>query len=137
MVILGAVSNALMITQPIKELSTGVKNIAAGNFKQRIDLPLSGELGELIFSFNEMAEKLESYDEQNIDELTAEKAKLETLVSTIADGAVLLDADLQVILVNPTARRIFFEPRSPGLEDVRAGRVGGAGERAHRRRAAR
>ncbi|MBA2750539.1 MAG: HAMP domain-containing protein, partial [Tatlockia sp.] len=107
MVILGAVSNALMITQPIKELSTGVKNIAAGNFKQRIDLPLSGELGELIFSFNEMAEKLESYDEQNIDELTAEKAKLETLVSTIADGAVLLDADLQVILVNPTARRIF------------------------------
>ncbi len=107
MVILGAVSNALMITQPIKELSTGVKNIAAGNFKQRIDLPLSGELGELIFSFNEMAERLESYDEQNIDELTAEKAKLETLVSTIADGAVLLDADLQVILVNPTARRIF------------------------------
>jgi two-component system, OmpR family, sensor histidine kinase NblS len=107
MVILGAVSNALMITQPIKELSTGVKNIAAGNFKQRIDLPLSGELGELIFSFNEMAEKLESYDEQNIDELTAEKAKLETLVSTIADGAVLLDADLQVILVNPTARRIL------------------------------
>jgi two-component system, OmpR family, sensor histidine kinase NblS len=107
MVILGAVSNALMITQPIKELSTGVKNIAAGNFKQRIDLPLSGELGELIFSFNEMAERLESYDEQNIDELTAEKAKLETLVSTIADGAVLIDADLQVILVNPTARRIF------------------------------
>ncbi len=107
MVILGAVSNALMITQPIKELLTGVKNIAAGNFKQRIDLPLSGELGELIFSFNEMAEKLESYDEQNIDELTAEKAKLETLVSTIADGAVLLDADLQVILVNPTAKRIF------------------------------
>lgn len=119
MVILGAVSNALMITQPIKELSTGVKNIAAGNFKQRIDLPLSGELGELIFSFNEMAEKLESYDEQNIDELMAEKAKLETLVSTIADGAVLLDADLQVILVNPTARRIFgWETAEVGGKNV-------------------
>ncbi|MCY7321500.1 MAG: PAS domain-containing sensor histidine kinase, partial [Phormidesmis sp. CAN_BIN36] len=35
------------------------------------------------------------------------KAKLETLVSSIADGAVLLDTDLQVVLVNPTARRIF------------------------------
>jgi two-component system sensor histidine kinase NblS len=54
-----------------------------------------------------MAEKLESYEEQNIEELTAEKAKLETLVSTIADGALLLDANLQVILVNPTGRRIF------------------------------
>lgn len=107
MVILGAVFNALTITQPIKELLVGVKNIAAGNFKQRIDLPLGGELGELIFSFNEMAERLERYEEQNIEEMTAEKAKLETLVSTIADGAILLDTQLKLLLVNPTARRLF------------------------------
>ena len=107
MVILGAVFNALTITKPIKELLEGVRNIAAGNFKQRINLPLGGELKDLISSFNEMAERLESYDEQNIEELTAEKAKLETLVSTIADGAILLDTNMQVILVNPTARRIF------------------------------
>ncbi len=107
MVILGAVFNALMITKPIKELLVGVKNIAAGNFKQRIDLPQEGELGELISSFNEMAERLERYEEQNIEELTAEKAKLETLVSTIADGAVLIDTSMQVVLVNTTARRMF------------------------------
>ena len=107
MVILGGVFNALTITQPIKELLMGVKNIAAGNFKQRIDLPLGGELGELIANFNEMAEKLERYEEQNIEELTAEKAKLETLVATIADGAILLDSQLQMVLVNPTARRMF------------------------------
>ena len=70
-------------------------------------MPFGGELGELILSFNEMAEKLERYEEQNIEELTAEKAKLETLVSTIADGAVLLDTDLHVVLVNTTARRFL------------------------------
>ncbi|MBD2597420.1 HAMP domain-containing protein [Nostoc spongiaeforme FACHB-130] len=107
MVILAGVINALTITKPIKELLVGVKQIATGNFKQRIDLPLGGELGELILSFNDMAERLERYEEQNIEELTAEKAKLETLVSTIADGAVLIDNNMQVILVNPTARRIF------------------------------
>ncbi|MDJ0578770.1 two-component system sensor histidine kinase NblS [Crocosphaera sp.] len=107
MVILGAVFNALTITLPIKELLVGVKNIAAGNFKQRINLPFGGELGELIFSFNEMAKRLERYEEQNIEELTAEKAKLDTLVSTIVDGAILLDADLNLLLVNPTARRMF------------------------------
>ena len=107
MVILAGVVNALTITKPIKELLAGVKQIAAGNFQQRIDLPLGGELGGLILSFNDMAERLESYEEQNIEELTAEKAKLETLVSTIADGAVLIDNNMQVILVNPTARRIF------------------------------
>ncbi|AUC61836.1 two-component system, OmpR family, sensor histidine kinase NblS [Cyanobacterium sp. HL-69] len=107
MVILGGVFNALTITQPIKELLLGVKNIAAGNFKQRIDLPLGGELGELILSFNEMAERLETFEEQNIEELTAEKAKLETLVSTIADGAILLDSQLKLVLVNPTANKMF------------------------------
>lgn len=107
MVILGVVLNALTITSPIKELLVGVKNIAAGNFKQRIDLPLGGELGELIYNFNEMAERLERYEEQNIEELTSEKAKLETLVSTIADGAILLDTNLSTILVNPTAKHIF------------------------------
>ena len=107
MVILGNVFNALMITKPIKELLVGVKNIAAKNFKQRIDLPLRGELGELIAGFNDMAERLEKYEEQNIEELTAEKAKLETLVSTIADGAVLIDTDMRVMLINPTARRMF------------------------------
>jgi two-component system sensor histidine kinase NblS len=107
MVILGAASNAVTITKPIKELVAGVQSIAGGNFKQRIDLPFGGELGELIRSFNNMAIRLESYEEQNIEELTAEKAKLETLVSTIADGALLLDADMKVILANPAAIAIL------------------------------
>ncbi|MEM1367495.1 MAG: HAMP domain-containing protein, partial [Cyanobacteria bacterium P01_H01_bin.15] len=107
MVILGAVFNALVITRPIRELLVGVKNIAAGNFKQRIDLTVGRELRELIDSFNDMAERLSNYEEQNIEELTAEKTKLETLVETIADGAILLDAKLKVLLVNPTAKRMF------------------------------
>ncbi|MBE9011136.1 HAMP domain-containing protein [Pseudanabaenaceae cyanobacterium LEGE 13415] len=109
MVILGAVFNALQITKPIRELVIGVRNIAKGNFKQRVDLPVGAgvELSELIASFNDMAERLERYEEQNIEELTAEKAKLETLISTIADGAVLLDANMQIVLANPTARKIF------------------------------
>jgi two-component system sensor histidine kinase NblS len=107
MVILGAASNVVTITRPLKELVVGVQSIASGNFKQRIDLPFGGELGELIRSFNDMAKRLESYEEQNIEELTAEKAKLEALVSAIADGAILLDSDLKVILANPAAIKIL------------------------------
>nr|YP_009237490.1 hypothetical protein [Wildemania schizophylla]AKS28537.1 hypothetical protein [Wildemania schizophylla] len=107
MVILGAAFNAFTITRPIRELLTGVKNIASGDFQQRINLPFGGELGALIFNFNEMAERLEKYEEQNVEKLTSEKAKLETLVSTIADGAILLDKDLRVILVNRTAIENF------------------------------
>jgi two-component system, OmpR family, sensor histidine kinase NblS len=108
--ILGAVFNALTITQPIKELVQGVKGIATGNFKQRILLPFGGELGQLIKSFNLMAERLQRYEEQNIDKITAEKAKLESLLTTIADGAVLLDRDLNILLANPAALHIFNWP---------------------------
>lgn len=107
MVILGAASNAVTITRPLRELVAGVQNIASGNFKQRIDLPFGGELGELIRSFNEMAQRLKTYEEQNIEELTAQKAKLETLVSTIADGALLLDSDMRIVLANPAAIKIM------------------------------
>ena len=107
MVILGAASNAITITRPLRELVVGVRNIASGNFKQRIDLPFGGELGELIRSFNDMAQRLKKYEEQNIEELTAEKAKLETLVSTIADGALLLDSDMRIVLANPAAIKIM------------------------------
>ena len=107
MVILGAASNSVTITRPLRELVAGVQNITSGNFKQRIDLPFGGELGELIRSFNEMAQRLKKYEEQNIEELTAQKAKLETLVSTIADGALLLDSDMRVVLANPAAIKIM------------------------------
>jgi len=107
MVILGAASNSVTITRPLRELVAGVQNIASGNFKQRIDLPFGGELGELIRSFNDMAQRLKKYEEQNIEELTAEKAKLETLISTIADGALLLDSDMRIVLANPAAIKIM------------------------------
>lgn len=116
MVILGAASNSVTITRPMRELVAGVQNIARGNFKQRIDLPFGGELGELIRSFNEMAQRLKKYEEQNIEELTAEKAKLETLISTIADGALLLDSDMRIVLANPAAIKIMGWDQEQDLE---------------------
>ncbi len=107
LVILGAVFNALTITRPVKELLQGVRSIASGNFETRLSLPVGGELGELLGGFNTMASQLEVYKASNIEELTAAQVKQQTLIATMADGAVLLDADGSIVLVNPTARRLF------------------------------
>ena len=113
LVILGAVFNALTITRPVKELLRGVRSVASGNFQARIDLPVAGELGELLTGFNAMASQLEAYDEANIEELTAAQVKQQSLIATMADGAMLLDADGLIVLANPTARRLFrWEGRS-------------------------
>jgi two-component system sensor histidine kinase NblS len=119
LVILGSVFNALTITQPVKELLRGVRQIAGGHFETRIALPVGGELGELLQGFNTMAAQLEVYKAANIEELTAEKVKQESLIATMADGAVLLDADGAIVLANPTARRLFrWEGRNLEGQDL-------------------
>lgn len=103
MVIIGATFNAVTMLEPINDILLGIKNITSGNFSQRINKLFVGELGDVIVNFNEMAEKLESYEKQNIDKLTSEKRKLETIVSIVADGAILLDTDLRIVFINPIA----------------------------------
>nr|YP_010903014.1 drug sensory protein A [Hypnea pseudomusciformis]WCH55068.1 drug sensory protein A [Hypnea pseudomusciformis] len=107
MVIIGIVFHMLTLTEPIKQLLLGIKNISSGNFNQRIDLSFDGELGDLIVGFNDMAECLESYEKKNVDKLMLEKLKLETVVSTIADGAILVDTELRVLFVNQIATKAF------------------------------
>ncbi len=107
LVIIGAVFNALTITRPIRELVAGVREIAKGNFKSRVLTPMNGELGELLNGFNNMASQLEEYDAANIEELQAAQVKQQSLIATMADGAILLDENGKIVLVNPTARRLF------------------------------
>jgi two-component system sensor histidine kinase NblS len=107
LVILGSVFNALTITRPVKELLRGVRSIAGGDFAARIALPEGGELGELLEGFNTMASQLEVYKAANIEELRAEQGKQQSLIATMADGAVLLDEEGRIVLANPTARRLF------------------------------
>ena len=105
--VIGVVFNTIVIMEPTRELLFGVQSIASGNFNQRINLPFDGELGDLIVNFNEMAEKLESYEKKNVDQLMFEKIKLEAIVSNIDDGAILIDTHLRVLFVNQVAMKAF------------------------------
>nr|YP_010195475.1 drug sensory protein A [Gracilaria baiana]UAD82872.1 drug sensory protein A [Gracilaria baiana] len=107
MLFIGVAFNALVMVVPQKQLLLGIQNIALGNFYQRLNLPTNGELGVLFTSFNEMAERLQSYEKKNVDKIISEKNKLETIVSIIADGTILVDAELRILFVNKTAQEIF------------------------------
>nr|YP_010198546.1 drug sensory protein A [Gracilaria pacifica]UAD86962.1 drug sensory protein A [Gracilaria pacifica] len=107
MLFLGVAFNTLATSVPQKQLFLGINNIASGNFHQRLNVPINGELGILFVSFNEMAEKLQSYEKKNVDKIISEKNKLETIASVIADGTILVDAELRILFVNKTAQEIF------------------------------
>nr|YP_010196089.1 drug sensory protein A [Gracilaria caudata]UAD83486.1 drug sensory protein A [Gracilaria caudata] len=107
MLFIGVTFNTLAIAVPQKQLLLGIQNIASGNFHQRLNLPANGTLGVLFVNFNEMAEKLQSYEKKNVDKIISEKNKLETIVSIVADGTILVDAELRILFVNKTAQDIF------------------------------
>ena len=95
------------ITRPLIEISQGLKSIALGNFSRRIILRLSGELGNVISDFNELSRRLQLYDEKKNEQLLNERIKLESLIATISDGALLLNTNLQIVLINAAAIKIF------------------------------
>lgn len=107
MFILGLAFNFFIIVDPIKELLIGLHYISLGKFGYTINTFVKGMFGNLIISFNGMSERLQVYEKNNISELTSEKRKLESFVSTISDGAILLDAELRIILVNHIAIKVF------------------------------
>jgi len=105
--ILGLVFNFLIMIGPINEVLIGLNNIISGNFGYKIQCNAEGELSNLIFSFNEMSERLQFYEKKNVTQLVSEKAKLQALVSTIEDGAILLDTELRLLFVNKVAIKVF------------------------------
>ena len=105
--ILGIIFNASFIITALKEISYGLGRIASGNFSQKVNLAFGGDLGNLILQFNATGKKLQQYEENNIDQLMNEKNKIESLLETIADGALLLDTSFRLVLINKAACTIF------------------------------
>lgn len=105
--ILGTALTRIIIKHPLNEVSQGIVNITTGSFSSRVYLRASGELGELVGNFNELARRLQLYEEENIEQIYNEKIKLESLITTITEGILLLDTNLNIVLVNEQAIRLF------------------------------
>jgi NtrC-family two-component system sensor histidine kinase KinB len=70
-----------------------------------ISIQSSDELGDLTSDFNEMAKKLKAYHDLNIDQILAEKRKSDAIIRSIDDGIVVVDRELKVTGINPTAAK--------------------------------
>ena len=100
--------NTYLITRELRILRNGVKNISTGNFGYKIEgQDVSVEVKELFDEFNDMSAKLHLYEEQNIEQLTLERNKLEAVLLSIANGVVVCDDDDKVVLVNNAAQKLL------------------------------
>lgn len=94
------------IADPIQELTQRIKNIAAGDYSQRVHFKSGSEFGELASSFNTMAEKLSEYNNSNLARLMTEKRRIETLINNMHDPVIGLDEENKILFANEEALKI-------------------------------
>ncbi len=108
------------VTKPVEALADAMASIASGDYAQRVQESATEELGELVRSFNHMAEDLEGSRAQ-VEASTAllsaangaletRRSELETMLQTIPNGVATLDADRRIVLAN----RALSEMLDPG-----------------------
>ena len=108
------------VTRPVESLADAMAAIAQGNYDQRVETSATEELGELVDSFNTMAEDLETsrrlVDQSTVQlfeanvELELRRRELETMLQTIPNGVAMLDIDGRIRVAN----RAFSELLDPG-----------------------
>jgi two-component system nitrogen regulation sensor histidine kinase NtrY len=108
------------VTKPVEALADAMALIAAGNYSHRVQESATEELGDLVRSFNHMAQDLEgsrAQVEASTNLLSAANAaletrrrELETMLETIPNGVATLDGRGRIVLVN----RALSEMLDPG-----------------------
>ena len=108
------------ITKPVEALADAMALIAAGDYGHRVGAAATGELGDLVRSFNHMAQDLEGSRAQVEAStglvsaanaaLEARRGELETMLQTIPNGVATLDTERRLVLAN----RALTEMLDPG-----------------------
>jgi two-component system, NtrC family, nitrogen regulation sensor histidine kinase NtrY len=122
-----------LVTRPLAALAEATQEISRGRLDYRVDVSAADEIGDLVRSFNRMAEELEisrGQIEASSRDLSAANAELdqrrrqmETILESIPTGVLSLDAKRRVTHANHALLRMFYPD---GGHDSAAGILLGA-----------
>ncbi|TSA25351.1 MAG: HAMP domain-containing protein [Ignavibacteriales bacterium] len=98
------------IVKPISNLRQSVTHIAEGNFNERIEIDENGdEISSLAEEFNKMSEKLQVYEQFNLNKILYEKKKSELIIESMNEPVLMVDENFDVMLSNKTFNEVFGE----------------------------
>jgi PAS domain S-box len=92
---------------PISFLTQTMKLVKAGDLKQKANIYMKDEIGELALEFNNMTHRLQQYEQSTLGKIITEKNKSLAIVKNISDPIIVLDTDYRVMLVNDAFEKIF------------------------------
>ncbi|HYW09002.1 MAG TPA: ATP-binding protein, partial [Longimicrobium sp.] len=108
---------SLAITRPLRHIVSAARAMAAGDLSRRAALRARDELGELGDALDTLASELQ----RRLRQLEGERAEMQALIDSMAEGVIAFGAAGKVQRANPAARRLFSivgDPRGLTPQDV-------------------
>ncbi len=92
-----------LLSTPIRELSKAARRVASGDLSVRVPPKSDDEMRHLTDSFNEMTQRLE----HSFAELSGRNEELESIISSMTAGLLVLDEEGKVRLFNAGAQKLL------------------------------
>ena len=108
--VLAFLLSQILIT-PIRALTAGTRQVAVGDFSQKLEVTSRDEIGILTRNFNHMSQVLQN----TISEAENERNKLSTLFLHMTDGVVAFGPTGMMIHCNPAATRFLARNMDPTI----------------------
>ena len=96
-----------LLVKPIRKIMDATEKISEGDYDVDVVCRSSDELGAMAEDFNVMVKKLKAYRDLNVKQILSEKHKSEAIIRSIDDGLIVLNRELTIEGINPTAARVF------------------------------
>lgn len=108
------------ITKPLLQMKKAAGFITMGEYKMRVPVTSSDEIGDLAVAFNEMTARLD----ETVNALNHEKEHLASVLRSMTDAVITLDAEGRVILTNPQGERLEADWSGLTWEEAEGDRPG-------------
>ena len=96
-------------SESTREIAEAARLVAGGELEFRVPSMSDDGAGELASALNAMADRLQ----QIIAEVSVERARLSTVLDTMADGVVVVDHDGHITLINRAAEHLLRTGPNP------------------------
>ncbi|MBN8784708.1 MAG: PAS domain-containing sensor histidine kinase [Sphingobacteriales bacterium SCN 48-20] len=96
-----------VLTTPISTLTEGLREIARKNYHFRIHLDRKDEFGQMAESFNDMAERLEYFENSNLNKLIFEKTRAEAVINSLKEASIGIDKNDVILFANDQALQLL------------------------------
>lgn len=91
------------IAERLRQIVEVAGSVSAGEPERRVYLEGRGEIGEVAKAVNRMGASLR----EQMKEISANRDRLETILSTMVEGVIVFDEEGKTVLANPAAQRML------------------------------